>query len=1609
MAPPNVKIKHITRSPSSSGDTRFPKLDECAHFHYENVELGPIKVLLCDKQTDSCKSSMLCSSSNKENETDHLCFLITVISNSKKWVVRRSYRNFMFLDTQLHRCVYDRKYSLLPELQNLSYDETKEEEEYDDKIRNLLSEYLERFSQLAGSLINCGPVLNWFELDNRGNRLIVTDEAINTPAVAAAYVVVPYCAQATDEISFDVGDMISVIDMPPPAESSWWRGKKGFEVGFFPSECVEVIGDKIPHSFKLSNSSTKPVFRRHGKLIAFFRSFLLSRPSRRKLKQSGILKERVFGCDLGEHLLNTGRDIPMVLKCCAEFIEEYGIVDGIYRLSGVSSNIQRLRLAFDEDRPINLGDPATVHDIHSVASLLKMYFRELPNPLLTYQLYDKFVSAMQCNEDVRLLKVRDVVQQLPPPHFRTLQYLLSHLARVASHGEETGMTPKNIAIVWAPNLLRSRDVENGGVGALHVVGVQAVLTEYLIRFSDLIFDDKGSLLSGSESEGLLRARPKSLAISTPTKLLSLEEARARALSTHLPSSQQKYIEVGGGPDKLPSKYHTVIELPSGKSSLPKLKKSPSGWKSFFSRGWYSGSTRDKSRPSFRSRKASTGSLPHHSAFMQEKPSVEMDIAFGQRKKLRTVKSAESLAHCLKESPSSTNKDDFSGTTSHKSSPQVSVESSHSFEMSSPLSKSPGLQKHTRSSSHESYFESNSMDIISEPSFEEDEHGLFYYVSEQMRMLQDSQWSPDKNKFKEDSVSMKSSEFQDLAHQESFEPEIEKNARKQKLSTSDEFAQAKYQKLNETDQEMRGSSVDSKTASSSADDTFDYDHMNSNDNIWQTKDDYNDTFSPKSEDLTLDPIMLYEAVINKRNSIISSSDAENEPHDRTVVERYGNAETVLVEVHATQDSSSEEEHYSPILPNSDKNVFQPSNEANLEDVPVLLYSPREEVQDYKLNFSDEDGSVSPTNMESDMVLSCMESEPILDEERVLEVNDVSVVEILEDKSDTIMSENEIVSASEISDEVCMEAPPDYVSETLVCESKDQSAEPESDLSNEMEHKTKPSSLNIATSENDTCHVDDFDSSHSFSINSPPSPVYPPKSLKLQEFQSLKTKMDKLPLHKKKQIHIPSPSSPVEEVRKKFELRATNSHKGADSPTTELKLRSQARDLTPKLVKAFEVSEAVEDTVICRQVSVPAMKTDSAIVKRHSEPPPKTSDSSSSEIVKRMSNKYESETSKLSKAIAERQTAKPKALQPSLFTQLKIRKLQSLKADSGNAPEPVDPWSDPILDMQEDYHPIVTFLPSPTSEIDAPLKSSSASSESDLVLKQSDSEDTIPKLVDCKDDLVVLEKQTKCEENDLPTNVKLSKKDSTAETVVVRTLVQTQDDKSVSSGSSESENQQSNSKLSDTPESEAVKRERINRIKEERRAQLREKLKQESFRMEAEEKERVQTKFRLRKDGSKHHLISDSQEDHNKDMKKTDKAVETDSTDMTETGTNCDLSSLVESFSNANQSESSSKSDAEISNRSHKDVEFVSSRMQKCKSQQLSSGDFVQMQNKSNSGKKTRSSYEDNRKWLSMPPTDIRDKVAMFERSKDANELCRLGPNGKFPQKQSPSALASSFVR
>lgn len=129
-------------------------------------------------------------------------YAVRVTSGDACWTLQRSYENFVMFDKQLHRCIFDRKFSSLAKLPDAQ----------PSSVTELLSTYLERFSQLNHEGLNCGPVLNWLQLDNRGRRILVPESdscPINTPAVAAAYAVRPYTAQAQDEISFQVNTSVN--------------------------------------------------------------------------------------------------------------------------------------------------------------------------------------------------------------------------------------------------------------------------------------------------------------------------------------------------------------------------------------------------------------------------------------------------------------------------------------------------------------------------------------------------------------------------------------------------------------------------------------------------------------------------------------------------------------------------------------------------------------------------------------------------------------------------------------------------------------------------------------------------------------------------------------------------------------------------------------------------------------------------------------------------------------------------------------------------------------------------------------------------------------------------------------------------------------------------------------------------------------------------------------------------------------------------------------------------------------------------------------------------------------------------------------------------------
>ncbi|XP_011609344.2 rho GTPase-activating protein 32 isoform X2 [Takifugu rubripes] len=642
----SMKVKNVKKLSFTKG--HFPKLAECAHFHYENVDFGTLQLSLGDEQCEVTRNSY---------ESKELVYLVHIHCQGRSWIVKRSYEDFRVLDKHLHLCIYDRRFSKLPELPRL--DSLTDQSE---SVSQMLLAYLSRFSAIADNKINCGPALTWMEVDNKGNHLLVHEESsINVPAIAAAHVIKRYIAQASDELSFEVGDIVSVIDMPPKEDTTWWRGKHGFQVGFFPSECVELINDKVPQSMTntvpkpdlemesikqdsslmadpLNHYSLNSVSKKHGKLITFLRSFMKSRPTKQKLKQRGILRERVFGCDLGEHLLNSGHDVPQVLKSCTEFIEKHGVVDGIYRLSGIASNIQKLRHEFDSEQIPDLTKDVYIQDIHCVGSLCKLYFRELPNPLLTYQLYEKFSDAVSAaTDEERLIKIHDVIQQLPPPHYRTLEFLMRHLSRLAAFSYVTNMHSKNLAIVWAPNLLRSKQIESAcfsGTAAFMEVRIQSVVVEFILNNVDVLFSAKLSSLIREGAGHNSLSRPKSLLISSPsTKLLSLEEAQARtqAQINSPVTEDSKYIEVGEGPAALQGKFHTVIEFPTERKRPPsKSKKSPVGsWRSFFNLGKSSAMSKRK--------------LHRNPSEPNELKAMALAGSRGDTATLRSAKSEESLS------------------------------------------------------------------------------------------------------------------------------------------------------------------------------------------------------------------------------------------------------------------------------------------------------------------------------------------------------------------------------------------------------------------------------------------------------------------------------------------------------------------------------------------------------------------------------------------------------------------------------------------------------------------------------------------------------------------------------------------------------------------------------------------------------------------------------------------------------------------------------------------------------------------------------------------------------------------------------------------------------
>eukprot|EP00052_Salpingoeca_macrocollata_P009570 m.75308 g.75308 ORF g.75308 m.75308 type:complete len:734 (+) comp17156_c0_seq1:181-2382(+) len=251
--------------------------------------------------------------------------------------------------------------------------------------------------------------------------------------------------------------------------------------------------DPSPRSSTLEEESPTPTKKELGFVRKKLAKLMGSRPAKEDLKQKGILQDTMFGGTMRDTVAREKRsfaahiqaeNVPIIVSKCIPRVEKNLTEQGIYRISGNSAHIQRLVAKANED--ISKLDLSDADDVHAVSGLLKLYFRELSDPVFTEAMYPDFINAAKIQDkDERLGTLKNLVCRLPPENYATLNLLFDHLLRVSEKGDVNKMQINNIAIVFGPTLLRQSEPSLEAI--VMDAPYQNSVVEELLREKSLMF------------------------------------------------------------------------------------------------------------------------------------------------------------------------------------------------------------------------------------------------------------------------------------------------------------------------------------------------------------------------------------------------------------------------------------------------------------------------------------------------------------------------------------------------------------------------------------------------------------------------------------------------------------------------------------------------------------------------------------------------------------------------------------------------------------------------------------------------------------------------------------------------------------------------------------------------------------------------------------------------------------------------------------------------------------------------------------------------------------------------------------------------------------------
>ncbi|XP_067860364.1 rho GTPase-activating protein 44 isoform X2 [Heptranchias perlo] len=205
-----------------------------------------------------------------------------------------------------------------------------------------------------------------------------------------------------------------------------------------------------------------------------------------KAQQEAWIEKPSFGKPLEEHLAISGREIAFPIEACVTMLLECGMQEeGLFRVAASASKLKKLKASLDCG-VLDVQEYSV--DPHAVAGALKSYLRELPEPLMTFELYDEWIQASNIqDQDKRLQALWNACEKLPKANYNNFRYLIKFLAKLTEYQDANKMTPGNMAIVLGPNLLWTAN-EGSMTEMMTTVSIQIVgIIEPIIQHADWFF------------------------------------------------------------------------------------------------------------------------------------------------------------------------------------------------------------------------------------------------------------------------------------------------------------------------------------------------------------------------------------------------------------------------------------------------------------------------------------------------------------------------------------------------------------------------------------------------------------------------------------------------------------------------------------------------------------------------------------------------------------------------------------------------------------------------------------------------------------------------------------------------------------------------------------------------------------------------------------------------------------------------------------------------------------------------------------------------------------------------------------------------------------------